>query len=301
LPWACQRWRFSADGQFLALPLLEASAVTEVFRRMLLLRLHKGERLTERFMQNLLSWVHSGFSVYAGPPVNAAEIASMEVQARYITRPALDLDAIRELDDGRLVMETPADPRTGATSIELDHLEWIHRITSHIPDPDILANRSVRLGIAFHEAMESLNLCSPEPGRQLIQELIVRRSLDPKSARSLEEMIGVTLSSSLLERVRLVANSGGRVLREVPFVRPLDGSAVEEGKIDLLFEEKDGWVLVDFKTDWIAADAQETENYFRQKYSYQIGEYVKALRILPINVVSAYILLARTGSAIEIC
>jgi hypothetical protein len=44
------------------------------------------------------------------------------------------MDALRELDDGRLVMETPPDPRTRATSIELDPLEWIHRITSHIPD-----------------------------------------------------------------------------------------------------------------------------------------------------------------------
>ena len=126
---------FSADGIFLPLPSLDASAVMEAFRRMLLLRLHKAERLSESFMQNLLSWVHSGFSVYAGPPVDAAEIASLESQARYITRPALAMDALRELDDGRLAMETPPDPRTGATSIELDPLEWIHRITSHLPDP----------------------------------------------------------------------------------------------------------------------------------------------------------------------
>jgi hypothetical protein len=58
---------FSADGIFLPLPSLDASAVMEAFRRMLLLRLHKAERLSESFMQNLLSWVHSGFSVYAGP------------------------------------------------------------------------------------------------------------------------------------------------------------------------------------------------------------------------------------------
>ncbi len=37
---------------------LDASAVMEVFRRMLLLRLHQAERLSESFMQNLLSWVH---------------------------------------------------------------------------------------------------------------------------------------------------------------------------------------------------------------------------------------------------
>jgi hypothetical protein len=80
-------------------------------------------------------WVHPGFSVYAGPPVAAAEVASLESQARYITRPVLAMDALENLNDGNLVLETPPDPRTGATSIELDPIEWIHRITSHIPDP----------------------------------------------------------------------------------------------------------------------------------------------------------------------
>ena len=48
---------------------------------MLLLRLHQAERLSESFMQNLLSWVHPGFSVYAGAPVQAAETASLESQS----------------------------------------------------------------------------------------------------------------------------------------------------------------------------------------------------------------------------
>jgi hypothetical protein len=126
---------FSPDGEFLPLSSLDASAVCQLFRRLLLWRLHRAERLSESFMQNLLSWVHSGFSVYAGPPVDAAEIASLESQARYITRPVLAMDALEKLEDGSLVLETPADPRTGATSIALDPLEWIHRITCHIPDP----------------------------------------------------------------------------------------------------------------------------------------------------------------------
>jgi hypothetical protein len=126
---------FSADGEFLPLPSLDTSAVMQLFRRLVLLRLHKAERLSESFMHNLLSWVHPGFSVYAGPRVEAAEIASLESQARYITRPALAMDALQKLDDGNLVLETPPDPRSGATSIALDPLEWIHRITSHIPDP----------------------------------------------------------------------------------------------------------------------------------------------------------------------
>jgi hypothetical protein len=55
--------------------------VMQLFRRLLLLRLRQAERISESFMQNLMSWIHPGFSVYAGPPVQAFEIASLESQA----------------------------------------------------------------------------------------------------------------------------------------------------------------------------------------------------------------------------
>jgi hypothetical protein len=45
------------------------------------------------------------------------------------------MDAFEKLADGTLLLETPRDPRSGATRVVLDPLEWIHRITAHIPDP----------------------------------------------------------------------------------------------------------------------------------------------------------------------
>jgi len=45
------------------------------------------------------------------------------------------MDALQMLEDGNLALETPPDPRTGATVVTLDPLEWIHRIAAHIPDP----------------------------------------------------------------------------------------------------------------------------------------------------------------------
>ena len=87
------------------------------------------------FMDNLLSWVHPGFSVFAGPPVDGAALASLQSQGRYITRPALAMNALRKLEDGPLSLETPPEPRTGASTITLDPLEWIHRLTAHVPDP----------------------------------------------------------------------------------------------------------------------------------------------------------------------
>jgi hypothetical protein len=46
------------------------------------------------------------------------------------------MDALQKRRDGTLALETPANPRTGATLLVLDPLEWVHRITACIPDPD---------------------------------------------------------------------------------------------------------------------------------------------------------------------
>jgi len=128
---------------------LDTSAVMEVFRRLLLLRLHQAERLSGNFIENLLSWVHTGFSVFCGPPVEAAASTSLESQARYITRPALAMDALQKLQDGNLALETPPDRRTGATLLVLDPLEWIHRITalprSRVPWPTLLRRLLTRV------------------------------------------------------------------------------------------------------------------------------------------------------------
>jgi len=62
--------------------------------------------------------------------VDGASLAALESQSRYITRPALAMDALEKLEDGSLSLETPPDPRTGATRVVLDPLEWIHRISA---------------------------------------------------------------------------------------------------------------------------------------------------------------------------
>jgi hypothetical protein len=101
-----------------------------VFRGLLLRRLHEAERLSCGFMEKLLSWVHPGFSVFAGSLVEPATIGSLESQARYIARPAMAMDALQKRQDGTLALETPPDPRTGATILVLDLLEWIYPITA---------------------------------------------------------------------------------------------------------------------------------------------------------------------------
>jgi len=80
---------FTPEGEFLPLPSLDTAVILEVFRRLLRRRLHQAERLSVAFMGRLLSWMHPGFSVFAGPPVEPKPIESLESQARYIARPAM--------------------------------------------------------------------------------------------------------------------------------------------------------------------------------------------------------------------
>jgi len=76
--------------------------------------------------------------------VEACALTLLESQARYITRPALAMGALRKLEDGNLALETPPDQRTGATLLTLDPLEWIHRITAHSLNPGCYGQRYYR-------------------------------------------------------------------------------------------------------------------------------------------------------------
>lgn len=63
------------------------------------------------------------------------ETLRLERLARYITRPAIALDCVSRLDDGRIRLRTPPHPQTGETERSFDVLDWIHAVTVQIPRP----------------------------------------------------------------------------------------------------------------------------------------------------------------------
>ncbi|MFQ5948847.1 MAG: transposase [Acidimicrobiia bacterium] len=125
---------FTAEGEFHELPYFDARLVEEVFRRRVLHRLHRAERLSERFLRSLLGWVHSGFSVFGEQRVGEDDPAGTERFARYLTRAPIALDRLVPAGAARVRVTTPPDPRTGSTELSLDVLDWIHAITTQIPD-----------------------------------------------------------------------------------------------------------------------------------------------------------------------
>ena len=55
--------------------------------------------------------------------------------ARYLVRPPVAQDRVEMTTDGRVLLRIPAGPGTGEDVLFLDPFEWIHRITTQIPDP----------------------------------------------------------------------------------------------------------------------------------------------------------------------
>jgi hypothetical protein len=113
----------------------DVAAIAELFRRRVLARLRQAQRLREHTEQMLLSWEHSGFSVWAGEPIGPGDSERQEHVARYVTRAPVRLDAIERKDQGKVLVQTPYDPRTGQRTLELDDLELIRRLCAQIPAP----------------------------------------------------------------------------------------------------------------------------------------------------------------------
>jgi hypothetical protein len=124
---------FSKDGEFHPIVALNISVVEEVFRRLVLTRLNRAQRLSDEFMHNLLSWKHSGFSARLGIAIGAEDRASLERLVRYVVRVPVPTGTVR-IAGRDVVVDTPPDSRTGSTQLRLDPLYFIHAVTAQIPD-----------------------------------------------------------------------------------------------------------------------------------------------------------------------
>ena len=61
--------------------------------------------------------------------------SSLERLARYLTRAPVGLAKVFPQPDGRVKLLTPRDPKTGRRGRLFDPLDWVHAITTQIPDP----------------------------------------------------------------------------------------------------------------------------------------------------------------------
>ncbi|OXS62501.1 ATP-dependent helicase [Cohnella sp. CIP 111063] len=195
----------------------------------------------------------------------------------------------------------PAFPPVPAAETEGVPDEWRERLAEEEePQPSAAAFRLRRprfmsakqltpaeRGTAYHLVMQHLPLGGDASlGRieEMLGRLVERRILSAEQRAGIEAAsVAAFCGSSLYERMR----GSARVWREVPFTYGLDAAALHpgalkpeagetviiQGVIDCLFEEEDGLVLVDYKTDALKGrNADEAA----EKHRFQVERYAEA-------------------------
>jgi len=225
-------------GEYVPLPVYDEELerlLTETFRRLVLEALREEERLSEEFLESLLTWRHGGgFSVYARHLILNEEPARLAHLTRYLVRPPVATGRVHATADGRVLLETPPDPRTGATTLALEALEWVRRITNQIPDP---RTHVVRYYAAYSNRARTLYRAA---GSDAGEEAAPAQAADPATlprrrswARLLRKVFEVDLTcprcGALLEVVSFLTEPDvvDRILRHV-----------RENDVELLFDAR---------------------------------------------------------------
>jgi hypothetical protein len=107
-----------------------------LFRERLLARLVECRAISRQLVAKLLAWRHPGFSAHVGEEVAPEEKQRLEDTAAYLVRNPLSLKKLVYLDGERAVVyRSRMNPFLGRSFEAMDPLEWLARLSDHIPDP----------------------------------------------------------------------------------------------------------------------------------------------------------------------
>jgi len=117
-------------GQFHKVSRFEESVIAKFFsREVFSILLHEG-LINLQFVQKILRWRHTGFNVHS--KVRATSKEEAERVGKYMIRPILSLrDLSFDETEDQVVCNYGKD---GSKQERMDYVEFIARVTSHIPD-----------------------------------------------------------------------------------------------------------------------------------------------------------------------
>jgi ATP-dependent helicase/nuclease subunit A len=135
--------------------------------------------------------------------------------------------------------------------------------------------RALRIGVAVHAAMERLlapGAAAPESALDSV--LATLDEAGPEDLPEVRRLVKRLLAHDVVAR----ALASKRRFLELPVLfrdGEGPGAPLVEGKIDLLFEEEDGFTIVDWKTDRLAGE--EERERAEERYAPQLAAYASAL------------------------
>jgi len=123
---------FCQDG-FFYVPSININTATfeKLFIHKIFKMLLKKNLITQRIIDLILSWRHTGFGVYCGKRINPKDARSTENLARYIIRASFSQERMEYFPDQAKVSYRS---KHGKDVKEFSCLEWLAALVSHIPD-----------------------------------------------------------------------------------------------------------------------------------------------------------------------
>ncbi len=123
---------FCGDGFFYAPSInIDTASLEKLFVHKIFKMLLSKGFITQRGIDLILSWAHTGFGVYCGKRINPKDVRSTENLARYIIRASSSQDRMKYFPDQAKVTYKS---KYGKDVAEFDPLEWMAALVSHIPD-----------------------------------------------------------------------------------------------------------------------------------------------------------------------
>ena len=140
-------------------------------------------------------------------------------------------------------------------------------------------------GTAMHTFMQHMPFqhVTPEQLQLTLDKLVRKEILTEEQARAIDlTLVAQLTETALFQRIQ----SAQQTHREIPFaytVPPFEGSeekVIIQGVIDLVLEEEDGLVIVDYKTDAITGrfpSFEDAKPTLKNRYEIQLNLYEQAL------------------------
>jgi hypothetical protein len=126
----------TADGSWRAIPEWDGVRLMGLFRERLLSSLVERRAISKELVAKLLAWHHPGFSAHVGESIASEDKQRLLDTAAYLVRNPLSLKKLVYLDGQQAVLyRSRMNPFLGRNFEALDPVEWLARMSDHIPEP----------------------------------------------------------------------------------------------------------------------------------------------------------------------
>ena len=126
---------FMPNGWFYVLPEIDVKKLESLFRHKILKLLLKEKRISQEWVEKLLSWKNSGFNIHNQVKIKSQDSRGRECLAQYILRSPFSQEKMTYREETKSVLyRAKMKPGVKKNFAVFPVMDWIATLTAHIPN-----------------------------------------------------------------------------------------------------------------------------------------------------------------------